>query len=58
MFTPDIHEAAGPARKPYSTHLPDTEPAPSQVKTLMLAQLIGRCLDMHSRCLDICIAGV
>jgi hypothetical protein len=28
MFTPNIHEAAGPFRRSYSTHLPDTEPAP------------------------------
>jgi hypothetical protein len=35
MFKPDIHEAAGPVRRPYSTHLPDTEPAPSQLRYLL-----------------------
>jgi hypothetical protein len=44
MFTPDIHEAAEPSRRSYSTYLPDTEPAPSQLKYLMLNQLVNACL--------------
>jgi len=48
MFTYNIHEAAGPSWRPSSTHLPDTEPAPSQLKYLMLAQLVSRCWDVTS----------
>jgi hypothetical protein len=52
MFTPDTHDAARPSRRSYSIYLPDTESSPSQMKYLMLIQLVNTCLHVISTTLQ------
>ena len=48
MFRHDNYEAGRASWRSYPTYLPDTEPAPSQLKYLMLNQLVNTCLHLIS----------